>query len=194
MNHARVGELPIVQIAETSWFRSVPEEYQYEPPLFRPSKSRFNPGGIQAMYFAPDQLLARFEARDVLGQWFGRIDHAVPSRLERHVVVEYRVRLGPRPAIVDVRLPQLAKLETSVQEMTGDWHSYGLRGTEAPTQVLARAVLGRADAPMGLTAPSARNPLQDNLILFANRLPSESIFFHDVHVWHESQLAERPGV
>ena len=57
----------------------------------------------------------------MLGHWFG---DAVPSPRNRHVVVEYGVDLGTLSAIVDVRPPQLEVVETTVQEMTGDWHSY----------------------------------------------------------------------
>ena len=188
MNHARAGELPAVHLDEVPWFRSVDERYQYEPPLFLPSRSRFNPGHLQIMYFAPDGLLARFEARDVLGQWFG---DAIPSLGNRHVVVEYRIELGPSDSIIDVRPAHLDIVETTVQEMTGDWQNYGLRGTLAPTQNLARAVFDRSDRPMGFLAPSARNPLRDNLVLFAERLPRRSISYHARHVWHESQLSAR---
>lgn len=188
MNHARAGELPGVHLDEAAWFRSVDKRYQYEPPLFRPSKSRFNPGHLHVMYFAPDPLLARFEARDVLGQWFG---DAIPSLRDRHVVVEYRIELGPAASIIDARPAQLAAVETTVQEMTGDWPSYGLRGTLAPTQNLASAVFDRLDKSMGLMAPSARNPLKDNLVLFAERLPPRSVSYHAERVWHESQLSAR---
>ena len=140
------------------------------------------------MYFAPDQVLARFEARDVLGHWFG---DAVPSPRDRHVVVEYRIDLGPDPAIVDARPPQLATVDTTVQEMTGDWHSYPWGSVDAPTQNLAAAIYALPDAPSGLTAPSARNPRQDNLILFADRLPPRSISFERLHLWHDSQLSAR---
>ena len=167
------------------WFRSVSEDYQYDPPLFRPRRSRFNPGNLRAMYFAPDPLLARFEARDVLGHWFG---DAVPSLRDRHVVVEYRIELGLDPSIVDAGPAQLDAIETTVQEMTGDWHSYRWRATTAPTQDLASAIFGLPDAPMGMMAPSARNPLRNNLILFADRLPRRSVSFVASHFWHESQL------
>ena len=188
MNHARAGELPVVPLPQTSWFRSVEKQYQYDPPHFQRSTTRFNPGNLRVIYFAPDSLLARFEARDVLGQWFG---DATPSFRDRHAVVEYRIDLGPRSAIVDARSAQLTTVDTTVQEMTGDWHSYGLRGTLAPTQDLASAVFNRPDSPMGLIAPSAPNPLQNNLVLFADRLPPRSIFWHRPHGWHESQLSVR---
>ena len=187
MNHARAGELPVVPLPQTFWFRSVKKQYQYDPPHFQRSTTRFNPDNLQAIYFAPDSLLARFEARDVLGQWFG---DATPSFRDRHVVVEYRIDLGPRPAIVDACSAQLATVDTTVQEMTGDWHSYG-RGTLAPTQDLASAVFNRPDSPMGLIAPSARNPLHHNLVLFADRLPPRSVSLHELHGWHESQLSVR---
>ena len=140
------------------------------------------------MYFAPDPLLARFEARDVLGHWFG---DAVPSLGDRHVVVEYRIELGPGDSIVDARPAHLDTVETTVQEMTGDWQSYGLWGTPAPTQNLASAVFDRPDSPMGLMAPSARNPSRDNLVLFAERLPPGSISYRARHDWEESQLSAR---
>lgn len=140
------------------------------------------------MYLAPDPLLARFEARDLLGHWFG---DAVPGEQPRHVVVEYGIDIGAEPVIVDVRPPQLAIIETTVQEMTGDWLTYPWETRNAPTQNLAQAVFGREDEPTGLIAPSARNPRQANLILFADRLPPKSISWAGVRLWHESQLLSR---
>ena len=182
MNDARAGELPAIPLNVAAWFRSVKDQYKHKPPFFEPKKDRFNPGRLQLMYFAPDPLLARFEARDVLGHWFGE---AIPSLRDRHVVVEYRIELGL--LIIDARATHLATVETTVQEMTGDWENYG-NGVLAPTQKLASAVFGRPDKPMGLMAPSARNPLKDNLILFAERLPPQSISYHTEHRWHPSQL------
>ncbi len=140
------------------------------------------------MYFAPDPLLARFEAQDVLGQWFG---DAIPSFGDRQVVIEYRIELGPGAAIIDVRPAHLAVIETTVQEMTGDWQNYEVRGTLAPTQNLASAIFGRPDNPVGMMAPSARNPLRDNMVLFAERLPSRSVLYHLRYPWDENQLAAR---
>ena len=139
------------------------------------------------IYFAPDQVLARFEARDVLGHWFG---DAVPSPRNRHVVVEYRIDLGSVAMIVDSRPPELVTVDTTVQEMTGDWHSYPWGVTDAPTQNLASAIYARLDAPLGLTAPSARNPQQNNLILFVDRLPPRSISFERRLLWHDGLLSD----
>ena len=188
MNPARAGELPLIRLPQPRWYRSVEDRYRFHPPFVSRAPTRFNRGGLQVAYFAPDQMLARFEARDVLGHWFG---DAVPAPRDRHVVVEYAIDLGSEPAIVDARPPQLYAVETTVQEMTGDWHSYPSAGADAPTQHLASAVHARPDAPLGLTAPSARNPLQDNLILFADRLPPRSIAFSRLLLWHSSLLAGR---
>ena len=188
MNPARAGELPLIRLPQPRWYRSVEDRYRFHPPFVSGAPTRFNRGGLQVAYFAPDQMLARFEARDVLGHWFG---DAVPAPRDRHVVVEYGIDLGSEPAIVDARPPQLYAVETTVQEMTGDWHGYPWAGADAPTQNLASAVHARPDAPLGLAAPSARNPLQDNLILFADRLPPRSIAFSRLLLWHSSLLAGR---
>ena len=150
--------------------------------------SRYNSGRLRVMYFAPNPLLARFEARDLLGHWFG---DAVPAERPRHVVVEYGIDIGAESVIVDVCPPQLAIIETTVQEMTGDWLTYPWETSNAPTQDLAQAVFRREDEPTGLIAPSARNPRQANLILFADRLPPRSISWVAVRSWHESQLLVR---
>ena len=140
------------------------------------------------MYFASDPLLARFEARDVLGHWHGAAV-APPPDSSRHVVVEYAIELGPDASVVDARPAQLDTVETTVQEMTGDWETYPRRGSPAPTQNLARTIYDRADEPMGLLAPSARNPRLDNLVLFAHRLPPRSIALVGTHVWHPQPAA-----
>ena len=59
--------------------------------------------------------------------------------------------------------------------MTGDWFTYPRCGVHAPTQELAEAIFRRPENPMGLLAPSARNPLANNLVLFPDRLPKQSI-------------------
>ena len=72
--------------------------------------------------------------------------------------------------------------------MTGDWITYPWGSDRAPTQELAVAVFDRHDEPLGPIAPSARNPRQNNLILFADRLLPRSISLVDVSSWHDSQL------
>lgn len=192
MNHLLAAQLPLIHPPSKVWYRSVDQRYQYDAPLASDTATRFNPGDqpdLKVMYFAPSQLLARFEARDLLGSWFGEV---VPSDGSRHVVVEYCIDLGSGPAIVDIGPERLVSITTSIQEMTGDWITYPWGSVPAPTQRLATSVFERADKPMGLLAPSARNPRQNNLILFASRLPPGSVSFVDVHAWHESQILVPP--
>lgn len=176
-------------LTQQSWFRSVDERYQFHPPRIGRDRSRFNTGNLQVMYFAPDALLARFEARDILGQWAG---DAVPGPGRRHVVVEYHIDIGAAPAVVGLRETELTTIETTMQEMTGDWLTYPWETPNAPTQDLALALHSRADNPVGLLAPSARNPMRANLVLFADRLPRRSISFQGTHLWHDSQLNALP--
>ena len=95
MNHARAGELPLIRLDKIHWFRSVEERYQFEPPLVHTNRTRFNRGDLQVIYFAPDQVLARFEARDVLGHWFG---DAVPASAALYLFRE-TPSLARRPAL-----------------------------------------------------------------------------------------------
>lgn len=190
MSPALAAQLPLLPLTEHEWFRSVDERFQFEPPLIGSAPSRFNPGDLRVMYFAPNPLLARFEARDLLGQWSG---NAVPAPQARHVVVEYHVDIGPAPAVADLRVPQFATVETTMQEMTGDWLTYPWEAPKAPTQDLAGAVYRMHDTAVGLIAPSARNPEQANLVLFADRLPTQSISIRQIHLWHPSQLEARSG-
>ena len=134
-------------------------------------------------YFATDPLLARFEARDLLGHRFG---DAVPAARPRLVVVEYGIDIGGEPVIVNARPIQLRVIETTVQEMTDDRLTYPWETPNAQRQDLAQAVSSRRDAPTGLIAPSARNPRQVNLIIFADTLLSKSISLIGVRPWHAS--------
>ena len=79
--------------------------------------------------------------------------------------------------------------DTTVQTLTGDWEGYSLRqssvtpsgppnvvsGGTAPTQRLARSLHSAHPALAGFLAPSARTPLITNLVLFHDRIPSNTV-------------------
>ena len=77
--------------------------------------------------------------------------------------------------VVDLTaLSELGRLDTSVQELTGDWRGYGLRTpavpplapphwTNVPTQQLA-AVLDRTKLYEGLLTYSAKDTTKKNLV------------------------------
>ena len=121
------------------------------------------------------------KARALLGSYFHT---SVPSPGQPYVVVQYQINFDQQACIVDAREYELPVIGTTIQEMTGDWFTYPRNfpttATHAPTQNLADAIHKRRDKPVGLMAPSARNPLADNLILFEDRLPAESIAFQRV--------------
>lgn len=174
-------QLPTVALPQTDWYRCVPAQFAHTPPRTSTGRTRFNPGHLRILYFAPNARLARFEARALLGSYFHT---SVPNPGPPYVVVQYRISLGQQARIVDATEFQLPVIDTTVQEMTGDWFSYPRNFpttvTNAPTQDLADAIHKRMDKPVGLLAPSARNPFADNLILFEDRVPASSIGFHRV--------------
>ena len=176
MNAAHSTALPLVSLPQQHWYRCVPRSHAHLPPRVSTARTRFNDDNLRVLYFAPDERVAMFEARALLGSFF----HAFAAAPDvRHVVVRYRISLGDSNVIVDAREHALPAIQTTIQEMTGDWITYPRQhpapNTIAPTQDLARAVHRLQGNPIGLIAPSARNPLANNLILFSERLPRRSI-------------------
>ena len=174
-------QLPSVALPQADWYRCVPAQFAHTPPRASTGRTRFNPGHLRILYFAPNPRLALFEARALLGSYF----HAsVPSPGQPYVVVQYQIHIGQQACIVDAREYELPVIDTTIQEMTGDWFTYPRNfpttAIHAPTQNLADAIHRRRDEPVGLMAPSARNPFADNLILFEDRLPADSVAFHSV--------------
>ena len=173
-------KLPWAAVPQKGWYRCVPRQYANLPPRISRTRTRFNDGRLGVLYFAPSPRVAMFEARALLGSFFHT---AVPAPGGTYVVVKYLIEIRGH-VIVDAREARLPRIQTSIQEMTGDWLTYPRHQENAPTQDLAcgvHALQGNPREPgdnipaMGLVAPSARNPLVDNLILFADRLPDRSV-------------------
>ena len=57
-----------------------------------------------------------------------------------------------RIVIIDATELGLPSIQSTIQEMTGDWFTYPRRGKDAPTQRLAEAIYHRRDSPIGLIA------------------------------------------
>ena len=149
--------------------------------------NRFNDGNgtSRLLYFAPNPVTALLEARALLGFPLGPL---APAGIHRHwTVFRYTVTLA-RNAIVDFGDPkQRSAFDTTIQEMTGDWEGYALRRTSnsptsavrvgrltAPTQELAARL--QSDLSLqGFLAPSARNPIDANLVLLYDRLAQGSV-------------------
>ena len=177
----KANHLPSVALPRQDWYRCVPVQFAYFPPKTSTGRTRFNPGGLRILYFAPNPRVARFEARALLGSYFLM---SVPNPAQPYVVVRYDINFDQQACVVDATEYELPVIGTTIQEMTGDWFTYPRNfprtATNAPTQELADAIHKRGDEPVGLIAPSARNPFAENLILFEDRLPANSIGFHSV--------------
>lgn len=182
MNFAGLGALPIVQLPMSDWWRAVPPLFAGSPVPPRgfthTVTTRFNAGDIQALehrfdalYLAEDRLTCLYEFGALLGTPF-RGGWSVPNPGRPCRVKKFSVCL---PRIVDLTDPGVTGhiLDLAVQDLTGDWDGYRLRGRIprvtlptgiAPTQQLGRALYSlRLD---GFVTLSARVPTRRVLIVY----------------------------
>ena len=178
-------------VSRIFWYRAAPAGVA--DPYHVPSRravNRFNDGaaGYRLLYFAQDPATALIEARAVLGFVPGPYAPAAPApRL--WTLIRYRVQIGSNH-VVDFGQPKnRAEIDTSVQELTGDWQGYHIRRlVDAPvfpiedrrnrarTQELGAWFSAyRLGGYFGFLSPSARNPIVQNLVLFFDRLPPRSV-------------------
>lgn len=113
--------------------------------------SRFNPGtpadpAFEILYLAEDATLALFEVQALLGSAYPGGTFVPNPAGGTWTLMDVEVDLQ---AVVDfTRLNSRKRIETSVQELTGDWRAYALRtparprggvhGSDVPTQQLGR--------------------------------------------------------
>ncbi len=179
MNVANAKKLRIVSLPSATWYRAVASAFvASQQPQASRSVTRFNPGlaaspSLGLLYFAPDPVTALFEVEALLGSIFTL---SVQNPFYAVGVLRYVV---PQLDIVDLGDPANRRIvETSRQELTGDWRTYRPPGSAAPTQALAHALYQSNASLHGIRAPSARNPNVTNLILFYQRVvgtaPSKS--------------------
>jgi RES domain-containing protein len=168
------------------WYRAIDVEYLATPiacdhTATRPG--RFNGGtpqhpGHPTPYLAESGVVAYYEVQAMIGSALpGAV--SVPSPVPRTwVTLPIEVWLS---RVVDLTLPiELQYLETSVQELTGDWIGYSFRPpqpvlagpfyTNVPTQRLGHALHASPRRIEGLLTYSARAPIHRNLVVFPNRL------------------------
>lgn len=178
-------------VSKIFWYRAAPSGAA--DPHHVPSAhaiNRFNDGatGYRLLYFAQDPGTALVEVRALLGFLPGPFASAAPSPTS-WTIFRYRVQIGP-DHIVDFGHPEnRAEVDTSVQELTGDWQGYQIRRlldnpifpvddrrSRAPTQELgAWFATYRPRSFFGFLTPSARNPVVQNLVLFYDRVPDYSV-------------------
>jgi hypothetical protein len=137
------------------------------------------------LYLAEDHQVALFEVGALLGSPF-RNGQYVANPQQAWLILNVQVILQ---AVADLtEVAEQLKLLTTVQELTGDWRGYLRRNLQtpvsqptglAPTQLLGRA-LYRARRFEGFRTLSARVPTHRNLVVFPDRLRTDSriVFTH----------------
>lgn len=165
MNAADASHLTTLNLASKTWYRAVNPAFARVSPRLSHGATRFNPGPSASppygvVYFAPDAITALLEVEALLGSVFSV---AVPNPFRSSVVLRYQV-----PSLTVVDLSDRANrhtVQTTLQEMTGDWRTYGPNGRVAPTQALGVALQAMSPTTIqGFLAPSARNPSVSNLV------------------------------
>jgi hypothetical protein len=142
---------------------------------------RFNAGnserpGFEVLYLAEDHRVVMFEIEALLGSSYPGSPYAANPASD-WAVVHAKVQLN---RIADLTLPsERRKLQTTAQELTGDWRGYSLRESQsragppydivAPTQKLGQA-LHEVEDLEGFVTYSARVPTHKNLVVFPRRL------------------------
>jgi hypothetical protein len=144
--------------------------------------TRFNPGtvadpGFEILYLAENALVARFEVQALLGSAYPGAAFVPNPAGVQWTLLQVQVDLN---SVVDfTRLNARNLIDTSVQELTGDWRAFALRnphrarggihGSDVPTQMLGRR-LARIRGVEGFLCYSARIATQRNLMIFPRKL------------------------
>lgn len=169
------------------WFRAIPPEFfsdglGFEHTISTPT--RFNPGGVKGagfpiLYFTEDPHVALTEVRAIFLTGTPHLPVVPNPATGPRTVFAVHVELR---GIVDLCDPtQLQLLDTSVQELTGDWQGYALRTPlrPAPTQQLGAALFATPRVE-GFLTYSARQPTRRSLAVFPTKLrPGSSIAVSD---------------
>jgi len=181
MNLGATATLPIA--AERGvWYHAVPPQHFATALHTFVKENRFNPGSIIAspfeiLYLAENPLVAQFEVEALFGSPLTP-GGVVANPAKPWAIVNIDVSLT---AVVDLTSVNECQrlLETTAQELTGDWRGYSQRNNPsakikeptglAPTQMLGRMLYegGRCE---GFRTISAKLPYYEVLAIFPHRL------------------------
>ena len=187
MNLAAVALLP-TQPETGPWFRTVDPRFLPNamatghtpavPSRFYDPLSASPP--FRTLYLSDDPLAAQFEAQALFGSPTTP-GGTVPGPRTAGVVIRARVLLSAVADLSDTRAQAL--LDTSAQELTGDWTGYRQRGATtpvrapigtAPTQALGEALWRDQRGLEGFLFVSARLAYHRNLVVFPEALGAGS--------------------
>jgi RES domain-containing protein len=203
MNLAACGALP--RRPETQvWFRAIQPQFWTTSLATAQTKvipSRFNAGAtaspqFEILYLAENPMVALFEVQALFGTPT-QPGSVIPHPRQAWITVNVTVQLQAMVDLTEVATYTL--LETSAQELTGDWRGYQQRGPLtsvsqpvglAPTQDLGAALFGESGLE-GFRTFSARLPYHSTLIVFPEKLqPGSTVAFH--HPYTGQQYVIRP--
>lgn len=185
MNTAGVAQLTPVPVRGV-WYRAMRAQFITTPLAYSHTATfpgRFNGGtpprpGITALYLTEDGIVSQFEVQAILGSMMpGQAYTPNPAPIPL-AILPFEVSLS---VVADLTRPgELQLLETSVQELTGDWSGYASRPTQpalaapfysnVPTHRLGHAIHASPRRLEGLLTYSARMPTRRNLVVFPSRL------------------------
>lgn len=188
MNLSRCGSISTAPENRT-WYRAIQPQHlrtALQTAHTAAITSRFSDGGnrFEIIYLAENHTVALYEVQAMLGSPLHGVSQPNPFQawtLLNVDVVLYEVADLTRKANQDL-------IETSAQELTGDWRSYRLRGRTtsvseptgtAPTQELGEALF-RTEQLEGFRTVSAKVPTCMILGVFPRKLgPRSSLEFRD---------------
>jgi RES domain-containing protein len=185
VNLAACAGLPPAPLTGT-WFRAIQPQHwstSLQTAQTRTTRGRFNSGtaanpGFEVLYLAENPMVALFEAQALFGS-------LLPGGLVAHprqawITINVDVVLQAVADLTDVAAQNA--LQTSAQELTGDWDGYEQRTPltsvtgptgQAPTQALGAALFA-VPALEGFQVVSAKLPYHRNLVVFPQKLRTGS--------------------
>ena len=160
------------------WYRAIPARFwknALDTAYTAKVPSRFSPGHaartpFEILYLAENQIVAYYEVNAI----FGPPEKPIADPAKRKMIlIDVRVRLQSVANLIQPK--QQTLLETSAQELTGNWDTYA--PGDAPTQRLG-AALFRTKNVEGFVSRSAKMPHCKTLIVFPQKLHrgSEVVF------------------
>lgn len=175
--------------ASGTWFRAI--QPQYWPTALQTSQtaripSRFSAGhgSFEVLYLAENAMVALFEVQALLGSP-SQPGSVISQPRQAWSIINVDVQLTRVVNLADPACQSV--VETTAQELTGDWRGYKLRSNQtpvakptgdAPTQELGEALFAVRDAE-GFYAISAKLPYHRILVVFPEKLQSPNhVTFH----------------
>ncbi len=171
-----------------TWYRAIRPQFLQTTLAYAHTRTipgRFNAGsiprpGFPILYLAEDQVVALFEVYALLGSPLPGLPF-LPNPALPWAVINVDVQL--RSVVNLCRESQRKIVQTTVQELTGDWRGYLLRNpspmlnppywTHVPTQRLGAAFHALRGVE-GFLTYSAKVSTRRNLIVFPDKLRSGS--------------------